>query len=272
MNRYRLIAAALSGATLLASCDSLKSDTGLQDITSAPASSRVKFHNFSPNSVGVNFYANNVKMTAIASSACASPATAADSTACTTTGEESTIGTKYGQVASGGLYDAINPGQYTLAATIAGASTVVSTATQAIADGKYYSFFMSGPYNATANTADAFVVEDDIPTSIDATVGYVRFVNAISDGADALTLYATNTETKVESAVGSSVAYKAAGAFQKIAPGTYTIAVRYPGSTSNVYARTTTVSVLAGHVYTVTAYGTTTTNSTLGLDFTENQR
>jgi hypothetical protein len=272
MNRYRLIAAALSGAALLASCDSFKSDTGLQNITSAPASARVKFHNFSPNAVGVNFFANGVKMTAVASSSCQTPATAADSTACTTTGEESAIGTKYGQVASGGLYDAIDPGQYTLAATIAGGSTVVSSTSQPIADSKYYSFFMSGPYDATAKTADAFVVEDDIPANVDGTVGYVRLVNAVSDGTSALTLYATNTETKGESAVGPSIAYKAADTFEKLAPGTYTLAVRYPGSTSNVFARTTTVSVLGGHVYTVSAYGSTATSSTLGIDFTENQR
>src|SRR6185437_373895 len=182
MNRYRLIAAALSGAALLASCDSLKSNTGLRNITSAPPSARVKFHNFSPSAVCVNFYANNVKMTAIASSSCTPPATAADSTACATTGEESTIGTKYGQVASGGLYDAIAPGQYTLTANIAGGTTVVSTVSQAIADGKSYSFFMSGPYDATAKTADAFVIEDDIPTSVDDTLGYVRLVNAVSNG------------------------------------------------------------------------------------------
>jgi uncharacterized protein DUF4397 len=272
MNRYRLVAAALVGAALLAACDSIKSDTGLQDITNPPASARVKFHNFSPNSVGVNFFANDVKMTAIGSSACDPPTTAADSTACSTTGLESTIGTKYGQVASGGLYDGINPGQYTLTAVIAGASTVVSTASQAIGDGKAYSFFMSGPYDAATKTADAFVVEDDVPTNVEDDVGYVRLVNAVSDGTDALTLYATNTETKAQSAVGSSVAYKSAGTFEQLAPGTYTIAVRYPGSTTDLFARTSTVSVLGGHVYTVTAYGSTATGSALALDFTQNQR
>ncbi|HKO16730.1 MAG TPA: DUF4397 domain-containing protein [Gemmatimonadaceae bacterium] len=271
MNRYQSVAVLL-GAALLTSCDLFGGDTGLRDITAPPPSARVKFHNFSPNSVGVDFFANDTKMTAIASSACQNPTTAADSTACTTVGKESTVGTKFGQVASGGLYDAINPGQYTLAAKIAAASDVVSTASQTIADGKYYSFFLSGPYDAATKTAQAFVVEDPIPPGIDYTVGYVRLVDAVSDGADALTLYVTNTETKVESAVGSSVAYKAAGAFEKLAPGTYTLAVRYPGSGSNVISRTSTVSVRGGDVYTVTAYGSTGTSSTLGLDFTENQR
>jgi len=271
MNRYQSVVVLL-GAALLTSCGG----TGLRDITAPVPSSRVKFHNFSPGSAGVNFFANDTKMTAVASSACANPTTAADSTACTTTGKESTIGTKYGQVASGGLYDGIDPGQYTLAAKIAAASTVVSTASQTIADGKYYSFFMSGPYDAATMTADAFVVEDPIPAGVDFasdTVGYVRLVNAVSNGAGALTLYVTTTDTlKLESVVGSSVAYKAAGTFEKLARGTYTLAVRYSGSSSNVISRTSAVSVLGGHVYTVTAYGSTATSSTLGLDFTANQQ
>jgi len=156
---------------------------------------------------------------------------------------------------------------------IAGASNVVSTASQTIADGKYYSFFMSGPYDATTSTADAFVVEDPIPGSADDSVGYVRLVNAVSNGTDALTLYVTNTDTtKLVSTIGSPVAYKTAGTFEKLARGSYTLAVRYPGSSSNVISRTSAVSVGSGHVYTVTAYGSTATSSTLGLDFTENQR
>lgn len=269
MNRYQSVAV-LVGAALLTSCG----DTGLHDITAPAPSAQVKFHNFSPSSVGVNFYANDTKVTAIASSACASPTTAADSTACTTTGKESTIGTKYGQLATGGLYDGIVPGQYALAAKIAAASDIVSSVSQTIADGKYYSFFMSGPYDATTKTADAFVVEDPIPAGVgvDFTVGYVRLVNAVSDGASDLTLYVTNVDTKQETAVGSGVAYRAAGTFVQLPPGSYTLAVRYAGSSSNVISRTGSVSVVGGHAYTATAYGRTATSSTLALDFTENQR
>jgi hypothetical protein len=268
MNRY-LVIPALLGAALLASCD--LSGSAVQAITGPASSARIKFHNFSPDAGGVNFFGNGTKLTAVASSACQAPATAADSTACTTTGEESTIGTTYGQVASGGLYDAVTPGEYTLTADLAGTSTVVSTATQTIADGKYYSFFMSGPYTDGANT-DAFVVEDPIPTDFSGDAGYVRLVNAVSDGTGPLTLYVTNTETKVETVVGSSVAYKSAGTFAQVEPGTYTLAVRYTGVDGDVISRTSTVSVLTGHVYTVTAYGTTATSSTLALDFTQNQR
>jgi hypothetical protein len=263
--------AVLLCAAVLASCNWFD-ETGARAITAPVASARVKFHNFSPSSVGVNFFANDVKMTAVLSSVCASPATAADSTACSTTGIESATGTAYGGVASGGRYDAIAPGQYTLAAKVAAKGDVVSTLNQAIADGKYYSFFMSGVYNTTSKTAEAFVVEDPIPTGpADYTVAYVRFVNAVSNATGPLTLYVTNAETKVEAAVGSAVAYKSAGVFVTVPPGTYSLAARYSGSTTNVISRTG-LALLGGRVYTITARGTTATASTLGLDFTENQR
>jgi hypothetical protein len=263
--------AALLCAAVLSSCN-WYGDTGVRDITSPAPSSRIKFHNFSPSSVGVNFFANDTKMTAVLTSACGSPATAADSTACATTGIESSTGVNYGGLGSGGLYDAITPGQYTLSAHVAGKPDVVATASQAIAEGKYYSFFMSGVYNSTTKTADAFVVEDPIPAGpIDFTVAYVRLVNAVSNGTGPLTLYVTNAETKTESAVGGAVAYKNAGDFVTEPAGTYSLAARYTGSSSNVITRTS-ASFIGGRVYTVTARGSTATASTLALDVTENQR
>jgi hypothetical protein len=270
---YRLQSlAVLLCAALLCSCDLFGGDHGLRDITAPIPSARIKFHNFSPSSVGVNFFANDQKMTAVLTSACTKPTTAADSLACSTTGKESATGVNYGGVASGGRYDAIAPGQYTLAAKPAAKDNVVASVSETIADGKYYSFFMSGIYNATASTADAFVVEDPIPAGpVDYTVAYVRLVNAVSNGTDNLNLYVTNTETSAESAVGGAVAYKAAGAFVTVPAGTYTLAVRYTGSSTNLISRTA-VSFLGGSVYTITARGSTVTSSTLGLDYTENQR
>lgn len=268
MNRHKSVAVLLCAA-LLASCN-LFSDNGVRDITAPIASSRVKFHNFSPSSVGVDFFANTTKMTAVLTSACGSPSTAADSTACATTGKESTTGTIYGGTASGGRYDAITPGQYTLAAKMAAKDTTVSTVSQAIADGKYYSFFMSGVYNTTTRTAEAFVVEDPIPANLDVTKAYVRLVNAVSNGTGPLALFVTNVETSTETPIGTAVAYKSAGTFATVPGGTYNLAVRYTGSSTNVIARTG-VALLGGHVYTITSRGSTATSSTLALDNTENQ-
>lgn len=279
MQRHKSVTALLC-AVLVCSCDALGNDTGIRDLTAPLPSARIKFHNFAPSSVGVNFYANDQKMTAILTSGCTNPTTAADSTACSTTGKESATGVNYGGVASGGRYDAIAPGQYTLAARAATTDAakgidkddVLASAAGVIADGKYYSYYMSGVFASPANTADAFVVEDPIPTgAVDYTVAYVRLVNAVSDGTGDLTLYVTNTESSAESAVGGAVAYRAAGTFVSVPAGVYNLAVRYTGSTSNVISRTA-VSFNGGRVYTITSRGSTATTTTLGLDYTENQR
>lgn len=261
----------LLGAALLASCD-LFGDTGVRDLTAPIPSARVKFHNFSPSSVGVNFFANDTKMTAILTSACIKPATAADSTKCATTGIESTVGVTYTNAASGGRYDAIAPGQYTLAAKSAATGDVVSTLSAQIAEGKYYTFYMSGVYNTTSKTAESFIVEDPVPVAQpDYAVATVRFVNAVSNGTGDLNLLVTNTETSTQSAIGGPTAYKSAGSFVTVPAGTYSLAARYTGATGNVISRTA-VSLLGGRVYTITARGSTATSSTLGLDLTENQR
>lgn len=279
MHRLQSLGAVLLGAALLSSCDLFGNDTGIRDITSPTIpTARIKFHNFSPGSVGVNFYANDAKMTGVLTSACGVPSTAADSTACATSGKESTTGVAYptsatsdAGVASGGIYAAIAPGQYTLSAKVAAQSVVVATAAQAIADGKYYSFFMSGLYDATNKTAEAFVVEDPIPAgAADYSVAYVRLVNAISNATGPLTLYVTNVETKAERAIGTAVAYKSAGTFVSVPAGSYNLAVRYSGSAANVISRTG-MSLVGGRVYTVTSRGSTATSSTLGLNFTQNQ-
>jgi hypothetical protein len=271
MTRHQSIALLLC-AGALTSCR-LYDTNAVQDIATPAPSSRIKFHNFSPSSVGVNFFANDVKMTAISSSRCTVPVPA-DTLACNTTGIELTTGVAFGSLGSGGLYDAIAPGQSTLTAKIAATQTVVSSVTQTIADGKYYSFFMSGIYNATTTNAEAFVVEDPIPSgTIDFTTAYVRFVNAVSNGTGPTTLYAKNTTTSVETAVGAAVAYKAAGAFTALPFGIYDVGARYAGQSTNVTGLSrTTLNLVGGRVYTITALGNTATASTMSLDFTSNQR
>ena len=51
-----------------------------------------------------------------------------------------------------------------------------------------------------------------IPADIDFTQTYVRFVNAISN-AQPMTLFAKSTVSGTEVPIGSTVAYKSAGAF-----------------------------------------------------------
>lgn len=236
MNRYPFIAALLCAGALSA-CG----EDALTSITEPPsAASRIKFFHFGVNAPGVNFYANDTKMTAVNS----------------TTGTEATTGIAYAGVGAGGAYLVIPPGQYTLTGRIAATTDKdlpISTVTATIEDGKYYSFYMSGLYNATTKTSDGFVVEDPVVPPTDFSVATVRFVHAISN-ANPMTLYAKDTTTKVEVAIGSEIAYKGAGAFTAIPAGVYDLSTRYAGSATNAMT-TPAVTFAGGRVYTITARG-----------------
>src|SRR5437867_4249405 len=87
------IAAALLAAALFAACDK----NPVQELPFAPLlDARIKFFNFGVGAPGVNFYANDTKMTAISSG----------------TNTEATTGVAYGGVGNGGAYSSIAPGTY----------------------------------------------------------------------------------------------------------------------------------------------------------------
>jgi len=242
MTNSRVLALLLA-ATALTACGT----NAVQDINGPLASSRVRFFNFGVNAPGMNFYANETKMTAISS----------------TTGVESTTGVVSGGVGSAGFYSAIAPGSYTLQGKIAATTDkdlTISKVTSSIEQGKYYTFYVSGIYDATAKTVEGFVVEDPLPAAIDFTTAYVRFVNAISNSS-AMTLYAKNTTTGVEVALGGGVAYKGAGVFTALAGGFYDLGTRVAGSSTNAVSRAG-VQFAAGKVYTIGARGDITVTST----------
>lgn len=256
MNKSKSLAV-LVCAALLGACDYEKN--AVQEITAPDPGSRIRFFNFGVSSPGVNFYANDSKVTAVGATACALPP-ASQTEPCTTIGAESTTGTGYGGVGLAGLYSALAPGQYTFTGRIAAAvdkNLAVSTVATALAAGAHYSFYQSGFYDAATKTVDAFVVEDPIPAAIDFAVAHVRFVHAISNG-NPMTLYATGTTpVSPEAAIGGEVAYKSAGAFTALPAGTYTLTTRYAGLTTNAMTRTA-VAFNAGRVYTITARGNIT--------------
>lgn len=245
MNRSASLAALLCAAAL-SSCDWFEKNA-VQDIAGpVPAGARIKFFNFGVNAPGVNFYADDRKMTAISSA----------------TGQESITGVAYGGVGAGGFYSAIAPGQYTLAGKIAATTDkdlAISNLPTTLEEGKHYSFYQSGFYNTTAKTVDAFIVEDPFVAQIDYSVAYVRFVHAISN-ANPMTLYAKNPTTGDEIAVGTEVSYKSAGAFTALPNGVYDLSTRYAGVSTNAISRTA-VSFLAGRVYTIGARGDITVTS-----------
>jgi hypothetical protein len=265
MNNPRSILLLLLTAALLPACD----ENGVREIAGPPeGGASVKFFNFAVGSPGVNFYANDTKVTAVSTTACAI-ITDANRDQCTGAGSESTAGVNYGSSANGanGWYSDVAPGQYTLSGRIAAATDkglAISNVQANLADGGRYSYYQSGIYDATTKTTDSFIVEDPIPT-IDHAMAYVRFVSAVAN-SPAMTLYATNRETVNETAVGDAVAYQTAGAFTSLEPGSYDLAVRTAAG-ATVITRTN-VGFSAGRVYTIGSRGNIA--ATMALDNTAN--
>jgi hypothetical protein len=256
MNRSKSIAALLCVA-LLSACG----DNAVQKITTALPGSAIRFYNFGVCGTtqttttscmpSVNFYANDTKMTAISS----------------TSGTESSSGTAYSAVGNGGLYSGIAPGQYTISGRMSAAGpdkdVPVSNTSVTLQDGKNYSYYLSGFYNTTAKTVDSFIIEDALP-AIDFSVTYVRFLNAIAN-SNPMTLYAKNTTTGTETAVGGEMAYKSATTFVSLAPGTYDLGTRYSGSTTNALSRTA-IAFVPGKIYTISARGDITITSATAIN------
>jgi hypothetical protein len=233
----------------------------------------VKFFNFAVGSPAVNFYINDRKVTALPSSQCF-VLTEENMDACLTTGLESTSGVGYGAAGNGsnGWYSDVAPGQITITGRIAGATDrnlPISNAQANVASGRFYSFYQSGIYDAITKTADSFIIEDPLPAAGDFSVAHVRFVHA-SSTTDPMTLYATNRETNEVVPIGGEIAYRSGGAFVALPSGSYDLAGRPAGSSTNVFSRTA-VSFNAGRVYTITARGNTATASTMLLDNTANR-
>ena len=261
--------AALGAALVLSACSMEKN--AVQDITGPVTGGQVRFFNFGYGTPTVNFYANDAKVTAITSA----------------TGVESTSGVAYGGVGNAGNYSVLAPGSYTFAGkstVVADSGRLISSIPGTLVDGKRYSVFQSGPYNTTAKTVDGFIVEDDIPGTIDWTKAYVRFVNA-SANSNPMTLNATNTVGGEIVPVGTAIAYKSAGSFVAVTPGTYNIAGTCgttcnstgAGNNTTTVARTA-LAMTAGRVYTITLRGdvtlnplTTTLANRLLFDFTANR-
>jgi hypothetical protein len=260
-------AAALLGMLVLAACDK----NTVQTIDGPLAGSYVKFFNFGVNAPAVNYYSDNVKITAINNTTCQ---TAQPDPKCLTTGIESATGISYGNVGNAGLYSAIAPGSHTFAGKSvapADSGAFVTTVTSSIAQGQYYSLYTSGIYNSTTKSVESFVVQDSFP-AIDFTRAYVRFVNAVSNSSPMI-LYAKDPTSGNEVAVSPAVAYKGASSFVALPPGTYDLNLRAPNSSTNLVTRTG-VQFTVARSWTITVRGDMTASSGTNkpaLDNTANQ-
>ena len=252
MNRYAS-AAAVFAAVAMAACE--KTAVQVIDAPELPAS-QVRFFNFAVGGPAINFYANTTKVTAISSATCSpTPTDTVQQRVCRENGAESTNGVAVGGVGSGGLYAALQPGDYTLKGTIAATvdkDLAVATLPTTLTAGKIYSFYTSGFYNTGTKSEEAFIVEDALP-DLDWTKAIIRFVNASSNSSP-MTLTSRDSSTKLETAIGAAVAYKAAGTFVSIVPGVYELYTTNTGSATKVIQRTG-VTFAPGRIYTVSARG-----------------
>jgi hypothetical protein len=222
---------------------------------------QVKFFNFGVGSPSINFYGNGVKISAVSSA----------------TGTEATTGVASGLVFPATNYAVLQPGAYTFkgqipATAAADGNLAIATVAATLEAGKYYSLYTSGIYNTTAKTSDAFVLEDVLPAQ-DFTVAYVRFVNVVPNAPSGFNMFAKNTVTTTESAVGGTVAYKAASTFVAVPPGIYELYARFASAPGvNVISRngTSVVSLTGGRFYTFAARGDYTNTGTTkpSIDFT----
>ena len=270
MRNSRSILMLLLAAATLTACE--KNAVGLLDDPAAGNGANVKFFNFSVNSPQVNFYVNDKKVTAISATGCYLLVDT-NQQQCLSGGLESTSGVAYGSAGNGAnaWYSDVTPGQATIAGKIAATTDknlAISNVQTNLEAGKFYSYYLSGIYDAATKRSDAFIVADVMPPE-DFAVAYVRFVNA-SSTTQPMTLYVKNRTTLEEVAVGGLVAYKSGGAFVAVPVGSYDLATRASGSTTNVFTRTQ-ISFAGGRAYTITARGNTATASTMLLDNTANR-
>lgn len=229
--------------TILSGCEK----NTIPVISTPTTGARIKFYNFSLNSPGVNFYANEKKMTAIQS----------------TTGIEAITGVAYGSVGPASNYAAIEGGEYIFKGQIAAAKDkdlAIASLITTVETDKYYSLYTCGFYNTVAKTSDTFILEDKLP-AVDNSVTYVRFVNGIPNANSGMDFMVKNNTTSVETVIATNVAYKSGADFVKLLPGVYTIYTRYPGINTNLITRAD-VSFVIGRVYTISSRGDMTVVST----------
>ena len=260
MSRLRILAA-LVGAAALVACEK----NAVQDITRPISGGAfIRFQNYGVNVPGVNFYANDQKVTALSAATCTPPT----DPKCIAAGIESTTGVAYGVSASGGNYSMLSPGQYTLTGRIAATTDnglAVSTMSTTLADGKFYSYILSGIYNAATKKSDAFIIEDVLPTSFDYSKASIRIVNA-SVNAPNIGVSSKLQGTSNNVLVGQQVQYKSASPFVTVEPGLTDLTVVLDGfPTPFVF---TGFNLFGGHLFTLTLRGDATVTGTNGLTLT----
>ncbi|RYF26818.1 MAG: DUF4397 domain-containing protein [Flavobacteriales bacterium] len=230
---------------MLAGCE--KKGLAVPDITKPITGAKVRLYNFAYNSPGVNFYANDLKISAVTSA----------------NGSEAVGGIAFGGTYPANQYALAPAGQTKFKAQTSSTNatipnTVVASVDKDIEEDKYYSIFTSGVYNATTKTTDAFLIEDNFPTVADTAQANIRIVNS---GFNTSTLDMILTLSKTVNGIvridtvkiASDVPYKSASQFVGFRPGAYSIVVTDKASGKKVTRAAT--SFLRDRAYTLALRG-----------------
>ncbi len=231
--------------TVIAACKDGKE--AVPDITKPITGAKIRLYNFAYNSPGVNFYANQQKISAVTSA----------------NGSEAVGGVAFGGTYPANQYALTPAGQTTFKAQTSSTNltmpnAVLTTVDKNVEEGKYYSLFTSGVYNATTKTTEGFIVEDIFPKVADTAQANIRIVNS---GFNTSTLSMILTLTKVTNGVtridtvniASGVPYKSASPYVGFRPGAYAIVVTDLASGKKVTRAATTF--LTDRVYTLALRG-----------------
>lgn len=225
---------------------------------------KIRLYNFAIGGPTVNFYSNEVKISAVGSS----------------NALEALGGVVYGGEYPSNQYALAPAGNRNILAitpmnlAVNGAVTT-ATIPADLADGKFYSIYTSGIYNTVDKKSEGFYVEDVFPQTIDTAGAYVRIVNPCPNSSIRLLLQKTQTVAGVktiieEVEVGSDVEYQKASPFLLIKPGAWELVLT--DKNSGKTATRAATGFLKQRVYTLSLRGNIVTGSPAAfIDFTTNK-
>ena len=229
-------------ALIISSCG--EKDIIINEYTRVPGEeAQVRFYNFGINAPSVNFYANNVKITASQS----------------LTGEMAPTGVSFGatypsigyvEVPAG---DQVNIFSKTPTTLVIPANNVNNykqdtevsnlTATK-LNSKKQYSLFIAGYFDKNTHQAESFIISDELPPS-DTSKVFVRFVNSGVAEAGTLSIKISRmngTEVLSEEIVDPQLAFKSATEFKGFPYGTYKFTIIPANATNRIWERTITLN------------------------------
>lgn len=225
---------------------------------------KIRLYNFAMGGPTVNFYSDEVKISAVGSS----------------NKLEALGGVVYGGEYPSNQYALAPAGSRNILAitpmnlVVNGAVTTAKIPTN-LTDGKFYRVYTSGIYNAVDKISEGFYIEDIFPQTIDTAGAYVRVVNPCPNSSIKLTLQKSITvagvkEVLEEIEIGNHVDYQKGSDFLLVKPGEWEIVLTdlIPGK----IATRAYTGFLKQRVYTLSLRGNIVTGIPAPfIDFTTNK-